>query len=126
LPGRDDPDPTVYYHGAGGGQVVAERKSLSAYLLLFSLMEAAVTSTTTGHAVLDNRQLERFTRHLTPVPLQPLTVTADPTRLYVAPGLVALAAGLHGDGTHVFVGSRQRASLRATRDWATAWCTFNG
>jgi len=53
------------------------------------------------------------------VPLQPLAVPADPTHLYVAPGLVALTAGLHG-GTHVFVGARQRASLRATRYWTTA------
>ncbi|MCP3785362.1 MULTISPECIES: hypothetical protein [Micromonospora] len=59
------------------------------------------------------------------MPLQPLAVPADPTHLYVAPGLVALTAGLHG-GTHVFVGARQRASLRATRDWTTAWSTFNG
>jgi hypothetical protein len=123
---RDDPDPTVYYQGAGGGRIVPERESLGAYLLLFSLMEAAVTSPVTGHTVLDNQQLEHFTRRLISVPLQPLSVPADPTHLYVAPGLVALTAGLHGDRTHVFVGARQRVSLRATRDWATAWSTFNG
>ncbi|MBF9128310.1 hypothetical protein I0C86_04770 [Plantactinospora sp. S1510] len=126
LIGRDDRDPTVYHHAAGGGQVIAERESLGAYLLLFSLAEAAVTSPVTGHAVLDNQQLERFRRHLVPVPLQPLAVPADPTHLYVAPGLVVLTAGLYGDGTHVFVGARQRAALRAARDWATAWSTFNG
>ncbi|HEX5594589.1 MAG TPA: hypothetical protein VFX61_00995 [Micromonosporaceae bacterium] len=125
LIGREDPDPTVYYHGADGDQV-AERESLGVYLLLFSLTEAAVASPITGHAVLDNQQLERFIRHLIPVPLQPLAVPADPAHLYVAPGLVALTAGLHGDGTHVFVGARQRASLSAARDWTTAWSTFNG
>ncbi|MEV0609903.1 hypothetical protein AB0I61_26400 [Polymorphospora rubra] len=126
LIGRDDPDPTVYYRGAGDDQVVAERESLGAYLLLFSLAEAAVTSPITGHAVLDNQQLERFTRHLTPVPLQPLTVPTDPTHLHVAPGLVALTTGLHSDGTHLFVGARQRAGLRAARGWSTAWTRFNG
>ncbi|MFC6022072.1 hypothetical protein ACFP2T_38655 [Plantactinospora solaniradicis] len=126
LIGRDDPDPTVYYHGAGGAPVVAERESLGAYLLLFSLAEAAVTSPVGGHAVLDNQQFERFIRHLVPVPLRPLSVPADPTHLYVAPGLVALTADLHGDGTHVFIGARQRASLRPARDWTTAWSRFNG
>jgi hypothetical protein len=125
LIGRDDPDPTVYY-GADGAPVVAERESLGAYLLLFSLTEAAVTSPVTGHAVLDNQQLERFTRHLTLVPLQPLTVPADPTHFYVAPGLVAFTTDLWGNGTHVYVGGRQRAALRATREWTTAWTRFNG
>ncbi|WP_238008732.1 hypothetical protein KZZ52_03075 [Dactylosporangium sp. AC04546] len=126
LIGRDDPDPTVYYHGAGDDLVVVERESLGTYLLLFSLAEAAYTSPVYGHALLDNQQLERFTRHFVPVPLQPLTVPADPTRLYVAPGLVALTTVLFSPGTHVFVGSRQRAALRAARDWTTAWTWFNG
>ncbi|MEU8219882.1 hypothetical protein AB0C47_29415 [Micromonospora taraxaci] len=126
LVGRDDPDPVVYYRGSGGGRMVAEREPLGAYLLLFSLVEAAVTSPVNGHTVLDDEQLERFTRHLVPVPLRPLAVPVDPTYLHVAPGLVALTAGTPGDDTHVFVGARHRASLRVARDWAPDWSTFNG
>jgi hypothetical protein len=123
---RDDPDPTVYHCGTRGTWTVAERGSLGAYLLLFSLAEAALTSPVTGYAVLDNQQLERFIGHLTAVPLQPLAVSADPRRLYVAPGLVALTTNLYGGGTGVFVGGRQRAALRPARDWATDWSSFNG
>jgi hypothetical protein len=80
LIGRKDPDPTVYYRGAGGSPIVAEREPLGAYLLLFSLTEAAVTSPITAHTVLDNQQLEHFTGHDIPVPLRPLAVPADPTQ----------------------------------------------
>jgi hypothetical protein len=57
---------------------------------------------------------------LHPVPLRPMRVPADPTRLLVAPGVVGLAATTD-DGTEVFLGSRWPSALRPFRDagWGT-------
>jgi hypothetical protein len=69
--------------------------------------------------------LDRFVADLVPVPLRPMRVPEDPTRHWVAPGLVATAADDGEGGIWLTVGSRQRSALRPLRS-RLDWEQFNG
>ncbi|MEV4982782.1 hypothetical protein [Micromonospora sp. NPDC053811] len=118
-----DDDPVVWYDG--GPERLRERERLSGFLLQFALNEAASTSPFTGFAAVTTEVLDRFVKDLVPVPLQPMRVPGDPTRHWVAPGLVAMAAD-HGErGIWLSVGSRQSSALRPLRS-RLEWEQFNG
>ncbi|WP_435122560.1 hypothetical protein [Micromonospora tulbaghiae] len=105
-----DDDPVVWYDG--GPERLRERERLSGFLLQFALNEAVNTSPFTGFATVTMEALDRFVVDLVPVPLQPMRVPGDPTRHWVAPGLVAMAADYGESGIWLSVGSRQRSALR--------------
>jgi hypothetical protein len=100
----------------------------------FSLLEAAIGSPYGGFAATDREAMQHLIAGLRPVPLQPLRWPADPTRLYVGPGLaVAIcptgrASTVDGepDEFEVYAGSRQRAALRPLRQPGFDWHHFNG
>ncbi|MEV0156090.1 hypothetical protein AB0H57_20495 [Micromonospora sp. NPDC050686] len=102
-----DDDPVVWYDG--GPERLRERERLSGFLLQFALTEAVSTSPFTGFATVTAEVLDRFVEDLVPVPLQPMRVPGDPTRHWVAPGLVAMAADYGESGIWLSVGSRQRS-----------------
>jgi hypothetical protein len=116
-------DPVVWYDG--GPERLRERERLSGFLLQFALKEAVSTSQFTGFATVTPQVLDRFVEDMVPVPLQPMRVPGDPTRLWVAPGLVAEAADLGESGIWLSVGSRQRSALRPLRS-RLDWERFNG
>lgn len=118
-----DDDPVVWYDG--GPERLRERERLSGFLLQFALNEAVSTSPFTGVATVTTKSLDRFVEDLVPVPLQPMRVPADPTRHWVAPGLVAMAADHGESGIWLSVGSRQRSALRPLRS-RLDWEHFNG
>ncbi|MBM0259390.1 hypothetical protein [Micromonospora sp. 4G55] len=118
-----DDDPVVWYDG--GPQRLRERERLSGFLLQFALNEAVSTSPFTGFATVTTEMLDRFVEDLVPVPLQPMRVPGDPTRHWVAPGLVAMAADYGDSGIWLSVGSRQRSALRPLRS-RLDWEQFNG
>ncbi|MEU4715625.1 hypothetical protein AB0F73_18465 [Micromonospora purpureochromogenes] len=118
-----DDDPVVWYDG--GPQRLRERERLSGFLLQFALNEAVSTSPFTGFATVTTEVLDRFVEDLVPVPLQPMRVPGDPTRHWVAPGLVAMAADYGESGIWLSVGSRQRSALRPLRS-RLDWEQFNG
>ncbi|PZG11320.1 hypothetical protein C1I95_27330 [Micromonospora craterilacus] len=118
-----DDDPIVWYDG--GPQRLRERERLSGFLLQFALNEAVSTSPFGGFATVTPEVLDRFVEDLVPVPLQPMRVPGDPTRHWVAPGLVAMAADYGDSGIWLSVGSRQRSALRPLRT-RLDWERFNG
>ncbi|WP_328375534.1 hypothetical protein OHQ88_13320 [Micromonospora zamorensis] len=118
-----DDDPVVWYDG--GPERLRERERLSGFLLQFALNEAVSTSPFTGFATVTTEVLDRFVEDLVPVPLQPMRVPGDPTRHWVAPGLVAMAADYGESGIWLSVGSRQRSALGPLRS-RLEWDQFNG
>lgn len=118
-----DDNPVVWYDG--GPERLRERERLSGFLLQFALNEAVSTSPFTGFATVTPESLDRFVEDLVPVPLQPMRVPGDPTRHWVAPGLVAMAADYGESGICLSVGSRQRSALRPLRS-RLDWEHFNG
>lgn len=118
-----DDDPIVWYDG--GPQRLRERERLSGFLIQFALNEAAAVSPFTGVATVTPQVLDRFVADLVPVPLQPMRTPGDPTRHWVAPGLVAMAADEGEGGIWLSVGSRQRCALRPLRS-RLDWKRFNG
>ncbi|SCE94619.1 hypothetical protein GA0074695_2356 [Micromonospora viridifaciens] len=118
-----DDDPVVWYDG--GPQRLRERERLGGFLLQFALNEAVNTSPFGGFATVTPESLDRFVEDLVPVPLQPMRVPGDPTRHWVAPGLVAMAADYGESGIWLSVGSRQRSALRPLRS-RLDWEHFNG
>lgn len=118
-----DDDPIVWYEG--GPQRLRERERLSGFLLQFALNEAASTSPFAGFASVTPELLDRFVADLVPVPLQSMRKPEDPTRHWVAPGLVAMATELGQSGIWLTVGSRQRSALRPLRS-RLDWEQFNG
>ena len=117
-----DDDPVVWYDG--GAERLRERERLSGFLLQFALNGAAITSPFIGSATVSPESLDRFVEDMVPVPLQPMRVPGDPTRHWVAPGLVAMAAG-DERGIWLSVGSRQRSAMRPLRSRVN-WGRFNG
>ncbi|WLS43338.1 hypothetical protein Q3V37_18185 [Micromonospora profundi] len=69
------------------------------------------TSPFTGFATVTTEVLDRFVADLVPVLLQPMRVPGDPTRHWVAPGLVAEAVDYGKSGIWLSAGSRQPATL---------------
>ncbi|MFE9957177.1 hypothetical protein [Micromonospora sp. NPDC005299] len=118
-----DDDPVVWYDG--GPERLRERERLGGFLLQFALNEAVNTSPFSGFATITPEVLDRFVEDLVPVPLQPMRVPGDPTRHWVAPGLVAVAADYGESGIWLSVGSRQRSALRPLRS-RLDWEHFNG
>ncbi|MEU2615954.1 hypothetical protein ABZ570_30940 [Micromonospora sp. NPDC007271] len=118
-----DDDPVVWYDG--GPERLRERERLSGFLLQFALNEAVSTSPFNGFATATPELLSRFVADLVPVPLQPMRVPGDPTRHWVAPGLVVMAADYGESGIWLSVGSRQRSALRPLRS-RLDWEHFNG
>ncbi len=115
-PGEDDP--RVW------GDGLPDRERLSGFLLQFALTEAVFEAPYAGHAELSEEQRDRFVRKLTPVPLAPAPIPEEPTRIFVAPGLVAITFPF--EGTQLSIASRQRAALREFRDPGFTWDAFNG
>ncbi|MGV9372116.1 hypothetical protein [Micromonospora tulbaghiae] len=116
-------DPVVWYDG--GPERLRERERLSGFLLQFALTEAASMSPFTGFATVTPELLSGVVADLVPVPLQPARTPGDPTRHWVAPGVVATAAD-HGDsGVRLSVGSRWRCALRPLRS-RVDWERFDG
>ncbi|MGC1214333.1 MAG: hypothetical protein WA890_24125 [Micromonospora sp.] len=97
-----DDDPVVWYDG--GPERLRERERLSGFLLQLALNEAVSTSPFTGFATVTPESLDRFVEDLVPVPLQPMRVPGDPTRHWVAPGLVVTAADYGESGIWLSVG----------------------
>ncbi|GAB3798901.1 hypothetical protein [Micromonospora zhanjiangensis] len=116
-------DPVVWYDG--GPDRLRERERLSRFLLQFAVKEAVSSAPFTGFATVDQRTLDRFVADMAPVPLRPMRVPGDPTRLWVTPGLVVEAADVGEDGIWLNVGSRQRSALRPLRS-RLDWERFNG
>jgi hypothetical protein len=116
-------DPTVQYSGLHAEQ---EREPLSAFLLQFLLCEASCSSPFTGFATVTAEQARRLVEPLHQVPLQPLRWPGDPTRHYVAAGLVVATAASPDGSVEVYAGSRHRSAFRPLRDPGFAWDQFSG
>ncbi|MET8462433.1 hypothetical protein [Micromonospora zamorensis] len=115
-------DPTVHYDGL---EAEREREPLSSFLLQFLLCETGFSSPFTGYAVVTPQQAEHFVEPLQPVPLRPMRWTGDPTRHYVAPGLVVTTT-TRDDTIEVYVGARHRCALRTLRYPGFRWDQFDG
>jgi hypothetical protein len=134
-------DPPVVYVGLADYPVV-ERERLSAFLMQFALADAAIASPFGGFARVSGEQLRELVKPLQQVPLYPMRWPADPTYLYVGPGLVVSACldvlpvmrswSMGGrldsdrDSYEVHVGSRHRAALRPIREPGFRWEHFTG
>ncbi|WP_157746093.1 hypothetical protein [Micromonospora purpureochromogenes] len=116
-------DPTVQYSGL---HVEQEREPLSAFLLQFLLCEASYSSPFCGFATVTADQARRLVEQLHQVPLRPLRWPGDPTRHYVAPGLVVATATYDDASVEVYAGSRHRSALRPLRAPGFAWDQFGG
>ena len=127
------PDPAVIYDDLGAGPVI-ERERLAAFLVQFSLCDAAIGSPYGGYATADHEAAQRLITVLRPVPLQPLHWPADPTRLYAGAGLaVAICpadapSAMDNDPKlfEIYAGSRHRAALRHLRERGIDWLYFTG
>ncbi|HEY0699688.1 MAG TPA: hypothetical protein VGD43_17970 [Micromonospora sp.] len=116
-------DPAVQYDGLHAEQ---EREPLSAFLLQFLLSEASYSSPFTGFATVTEGQARQLVEPLHRVPLQPMRWPGDPTRHYVADGLVVTTATSANGSIEVYAGSRHRSALRALRDSNFVWERFDG
>ncbi len=116
-------DPTVRYRGLHADH---EREPLSAFLLQFLLGEASYSSPFGGFATVAGEQARRLVEPLHQVPLRPLRWPGDPTRHYVAPGLVVTTAASPDGSLEVYAGSRHRVALRPLRDPDFTWERFDG
>jgi hypothetical protein len=108
------------------GWPVFERERLAGFLVQFSVCDAAIGSPYGGFATVEAEALRRLSAGLRPVPLQPLRWPADPTRLYVGPGLAVAAAEVEPGVFEIYAGSRHRAALRPLREPGFDWEYFNG
>jgi len=126
-------DPAVVYDDLGDGPV-AERERLAGFLVQFLLCDAAIGSPYGGSATADSMAVRDLVTGLRPVPLQPLRWPADPTRLYVGPGLaVAICPALEESTmdmdpsiVEIYAGSRHRAALNMLREPGFDWQYFTG
>jgi hypothetical protein len=118
-------DPTVTYDDLGNGPVT-ERERLAGFLVQFSLFDASIGSPYGGFATVDRHATADLIAALRPVPLQPLHIPADPTRLYVGRGVAVATTDLGPDAVEVYAGSRQRAALRILREPGFDWEQFTG
>ncbi|NYF57954.1 hypothetical protein [Micromonospora purpureochromogenes] len=116
-------DPTVQYEGLHAER---EREPLSGFLLQFLLCEASYSSPFTGFATVTAEQVRRLVEPLHRVPLQPMRWPGDPTRHYVADGLVVTTAASPDGSIEVYAGSRHRSALRRLRDPGFVWERFDG
>jgi hypothetical protein len=116
-------DPTVEYAGI---VEEPEREPLSAFLLQFLLYEASVSSPFRAFATVTAEQASRLVQPLHQVPLQPMRTPVDPTRHYVAPGLVVVTSTYPDGSVQVQAGSRHRSALRPLRDTDIAWDRYDG
>lgn len=116
-------DPTVRYSGLHAEH---EREPLSGFLLQFLLSEAAYGSPFGGFATVAAEQAQRLVEPLHQVPLQPVRWPGDPTRHYVAPGLVVATATSPDGSVEVYAGSRYRTALRPLREPGFTWERFDG
>jgi hypothetical protein len=96
------------------------------FLVQFSLFDAAVGSPYGGFATVDRHATRDLIATLRPVPLQPLHIPADPTRLYAGPGVAVAITDLEPDAVEVYAGSRHRAALRILREPGFDWEQFTG
>jgi hypothetical protein len=115
-------DPTVHYDGLEAEQ---EREPLSGFLLQFLLLETGYSSPFGGYATVTPQQAEHLVAPLQPVPLQPMRWTSDPTRHYVAPGLVVTTITL-GETTEIYAGTRHRCALHPLRQPGFTWEQLDG
>ncbi|MEU4625582.1 hypothetical protein AB0G04_37125 [Actinoplanes sp. NPDC023801] len=125
-PGGDDPP--VYYHGLSD-QPLRERERLSAYLLLLTLTRVAMDRpglASGGMAFADRAQARRIVAPLRRVPLRPLRWPCARSRLYAGPDTVALVGADDTDWFEVYVGTRDRASLRRLRKIGLDWASLDG
>ncbi|GGN36450.1 hypothetical protein GCM10010109_61420 [Actinoplanes campanulatus] len=130
-PSQDDP--VMENHGDLGwfdpvtGVSVAPADTierLSDFLLQFALVEAVMSAPFAGHATISVTDLERVAERMRMLPLPPANFPENPTRIYVAPGLVAIAFPF--EGLQLSVASRQRCALREWRNPGFEWDAFNG
>ncbi|GAA4606663.1 hypothetical protein BJY16_005941 [Actinoplanes octamycinicus] len=115
----DADDPVVYEDGE------PDAEPLSGFLLQFALIEAVMSAPYAAQAELTEGECDRFLERLIPVPLAPARFPADPTRIFVAPGIVAITFPGE-DGVGLTVGSRQRSALCEVREPGFDWTDFNG
>jgi hypothetical protein len=123
-------DPPVYYHGLSD-QPLRERERLSAYLLLLALTRVAMDRPPEGlapggMAFADRAQARRIVAPLRRVPLRPLRWPCARSRLYAGPDTVALVGADDADWFEVYVGTRDRSSLRRLRKIGLDWASFDG
>jgi hypothetical protein len=130
-PSQDDP--VVENHGVFGwfdpvtdapAAPVGTTERLSHFLLQFALVEAVMSAPFAGHATISATDLERVAGRMRLVPLPPANFPENPTRIYVSPGLVAIAFPY--EGLQLSVTSRQRCALREWRNPGFEWNAFNG
>jgi hypothetical protein len=122
-----EPDPVVVYDDLGAGPV-AERERLAAFLVQFSVCDAAIGSPYGAWGFAHAEGLEQMvaSARLRPLPLAPLRWPADPTQLYVGAGVTVAAARMNADAFTIYAGARQRAGLLPLRDATFEWETFTG
>ncbi|WIM92763.1 hypothetical protein ACTOB_004718 [Actinoplanes oblitus] len=111
--------------GADDPLVYDDAEPLCGFLLQFALIDAAISAPYAGQAELTEAECDRFVERLIPVPLAPARLPADPTRIYVAPGLVAIVFPT-GDRIGPTVGSRWRSALHELREPGFDWASFDG
>ena len=129
----DEPDPAVTYDDLGNGPVV-ERERLAGFLVQFVVADAAIGTRYGGIATTHPQAARGLVDTLSPVPLQPLHWPADPTRLYVGPGLAVAVCPAPGASTtedgpdlvEIYAGSRHRIALRPAREPGFQWDHFTG
>ncbi|BCJ48204.1 hypothetical protein GCM10010168_25640 [Actinoplanes ianthinogenes] len=112
-------DPPVYDDGE------PDAEPLSGFLLQFALIEAVMSAPYAGQAELTEAERDRFVEGLIPVPLAPARFPVDPTRIYVAPGLIALTFP-SDEAFGLTVAGRRRSALREVREPGFAWANFTG
>lgn len=108
-------DPTVWIDDGGyTWDMLPEREPLSGFLLQFALFETMISAPHTGFGrLMDVEQARDLTASLRAVPLRPWRWPADPSSMFVAPGVIAQVAET-GDGTCEFwVGGLHRSVLRS-------------
>ncbi|MEY9934141.1 hypothetical protein ABH926_008805 [Catenulispora sp. GP43] len=108
-------DPTVWIDDFGHSwDMMPEREPLSSFLLQFALFETMMNAPHTVFSQqMETTQARGLTISLTPVPLRPWRWPADPSRLFVAPGLIAQVVDT-GDGMCEFwAGALHRSVLRS-------------
>ncbi|GAA4607996.1 hypothetical protein BJY16_006621 [Actinoplanes octamycinicus] len=97
---------------------------LSQFLLQFALVEAVMSAPFVGHATISVTDLAHVTERMRMLPLPPANFPENPTRIYVAQGLVAIA--FPDEGLQFSVASRQRCALREWRNPGFEWDVFSG
>ncbi|WP_344657015.1 hypothetical protein [Catenulispora subtropica] len=108
-------DPTVWIDDFGHSwDMVPEREPLSAFLLQFALFETMMNAPHTAFGQqMEVARARELTSSLTPVPLRPWRWPADPSSLFVAPGLIAQVVDTGDDMCEFWAGGFHRSVLRS-------------